>query len=161
MRATTKRHRVAQRLPRPLSVPGLRPGATRNRHCPQLVGGAGRTPRPRLSVIGISDRKPANILWDGEACRLVDFEDSGLSEPAYELADHVERLAGRLARIVDPEALIDAVALSPEQRERAHAYHPLWASFWLAMLIPGNGGFGRNPPGTTERQARHLLELLG
>ena len=121
---------------------------------------AGVLPEPRLSALGISDRKLANILWDGEACRLVDFEDSGLSDPAYELADHVEHLAGRLAGIVDPRALVDAVGLSPEQRPRARAYRPLWASFWLAMLLPGNGAFRRNPPGTTERQARHLLELV-
>jgi len=29
------------------------------------------------------------------------------------------------------------------------------------MLLPGNGGFRRNPPGTTEAQATHLLALLG
>ena len=44
--------------------------------------------------------------------------------------------------------------------ERLTAYRPLWAAFWLAMLLPGNGGWRRNPPGTTEAQARHLLGLL-
>jgi hypothetical protein len=57
--------------------------------------------------------------------------------------------------------LIHAVGLSSEHRERAHAYRPLWACFWLAMLLPGNGGFRRNPPGTTEGQVRHLLSLIG
>jgi hypothetical protein len=28
------------------------------------------------------------------------------------------------------------------------------------MLLPGNGGWRRNPPGTTEDQARHLTGLL-
>ncbi len=42
---------------------------------------------------------------------------------------------------------------------------PRWMStpnsaFWLAMLLPGNGGFHRNPPGTTEAQGAHLLALL-
>jgi aminoglycoside phosphotransferase (APT) family kinase protein len=118
-------------------------------------------PEPRLSALGISDRKPANLLWDGHTCRLVDFEDSGLSDPAYELADSLEHIAGRLAGFLDPEALVDAVGLSPGERERVRAYRPLWASFWLAMLLPGNGGFRRNPPGTTEAQAGHLLALLG
>jgi hypothetical protein len=56
--------------------------------------------------------------------------------------------------------VVDAVGLSPEQRERMRAYRPLWAAFWLAMLLPGNGGFRRNPPGTTERQAAHFLEFV-
>jgi hypothetical protein len=38
-------------------------------------------------------------------------------------------------------------------------YRALWASFWLAILLPGNGGFRRNPQGTTEAQAGHLLGL--
>jgi hypothetical protein len=41
-----------------------------------------------------------------------------------------------------------------------HAYRRLWAMFWLTMLLPGNGGFHRNPPGSTEAQARHLLTLI-
>lgn len=113
-----------------------------------------------LTAIGIADLNPANILWDGETCRLVDFEDGGLTDPAYELADHVEHLAGRTARVLDRDALVDAVGLSAEERERMRAYRPLWAAFWLAMLLPGNGGFRRNPPGTTEAQAAHLLALL-
>lgn len=118
-------------------------------------------PRPRLSSLGISDRKPANILWDGVDCRLVDFEDSGRSDPAYEFADHIEHIAGRLSGVLDPEALADEIGLSGEDRERAHAYRPLWASSWLVMLLPGNGGFHKNPPGTTEEQAEYVLGLLG
>lgn len=117
-------------------------------------------PAPRLAGLGISDLNPANILWDGRTCRLVDFEDGGLTDPAYDLADHVEHLAGRLAGVFDPEALSTAVGLSDEERERMDAYRPLWAAFWLVMLLPGNGGFSRNPPGTTESQAEHLRELL-
>ena len=41
------------------------------------------------------------------------------------------------------------------------AYRPLWAAFWLAMLLPGNGGWRRNPPGTTEAQAVHFMALAG
>jgi hypothetical protein len=130
-----------------------------------------RLPEPQLTALGIADLNPANVLWDGNTCRLVDFEDGGLTDPAYELADHSEHIAGRLGRpgrtrpiarrIIDPEALVDAVGITPVQRERMCAYRPLWAAFWLAMLLPGNGGFRRNPPGTTENQATHVLELLG
>ncbi|WP_435744779.1 phosphotransferase [Microbacterium sp. PMB16] len=117
-------------------------------------------PIPRLTGLGISDLNPANIMWDGRACRLVDFEDGGLTDPAYDLADHVEHLAGRLAGVFDPDALSVAVGLSADDRERMHAYRPLWAAFWLVMLLPGNGGFSRNPSGTTEAQANHFLKLI-
>lgn len=117
-------------------------------------------PATRLAALGISDLNPANILWDGRTCRLVDFEDGGLTDPAYDLADHVEHLAGRLAGVLDPVALATAVGLSEDERERMDAYRPLWATFWLVMLLPGNGGFRRNPAGTTEAQAGHLLTLI-
>jgi Ser/Thr protein kinase RdoA (MazF antagonist) len=117
-------------------------------------------PASRLAALGIADLNPANILWDGQTCRLVDFEDGGLTDPAYDLADHVEHLASRLTGVFDPAALSAAVGLSDEERDRMTAYRPLWAAFWLVMLLPGNGGFRRNPPGTTEAQAAHLLSLI-
>ncbi len=118
-------------------------------------------PAPALRVLGIADLNPANVLWDGAACRLVDFEDAGLTDPAYEIADHVEHLAGRRAGVYDADALVDAVGLSGQERDRVRAYRPPWAAFWLGMLLPGNRGFVRNPPGTLEAQATHVLELLG
>ncbi|KAA1427989.1 phosphotransferase family protein [Nocardioides antri] len=123
---------------------------------------ASREPAPEqgLTALGIADLNPANVIWDGSTCRLVDFEDGGLTDPAFELADHVEHLAGRLASVYDATALADAVGLTAAQRDRMRAYRPLWAAFWLAMLLPGNGGFRRNPSGTTEAQAIHLLALL-
>lgn len=125
------------------------------------LASANAIPVPHLAGLGIADLNPANILWDGRACRLVDFEDGGLTDPAYDLADHVEHLASRLSSVFDPEALADAVGLTDAERLRMHAYRPLWAAFWLAMLLPGNGGFARNPPGTTEAQVHHLIKLIG
>ncbi|PKH41825.1 Predicted kinase, aminoglycoside phosphotransferase (APT) family [Nocardioides alpinus] len=118
-------------------------------------------PEPRRSVLGIADLNPANVLWDGEQCRLVDFEDGGLSDPAYELADHVEHLGSRLHGVYDDRALVDAVGLDAEERERMTAYRPLWAAFWLAMLVPESGSWHRNPPGTAEAQAAHFMALVG
>ena len=117
-------------------------------------------PEPRLTALGIADLNPANVLWDGRDVRLVDFEDGGLSDPAYELADHVEHLGSRLPGVYDDRALADAVGLDAEDRERMAAYRPLWAAFWLAMLLPGNGAWRRNPPGTTEAQAAHFMALV-
>jgi hypothetical protein len=117
-------------------------------------------PEPRHTALGIADLNPPNVLWDGRVARLVDFEDGGLSDPAYELADHVEHLGSRLPGVYDVRALPDAVGLDAEARDRMEAYRPLWAAFWLAMLLPGNGGWRRNPRGTTEGQARHFMALV-
>jgi hypothetical protein len=125
------------------------------------LGTPGALPEPRVRVLGIADLNPANVLWDGERCRLVDFEDGGLSDPAYEVADHVEHLAGRLTGVYDVAGLVEAVGLDRDDRARFVAWRPLWAAFWLAMLLPGNGGWRRNPAGTTEAQAVHLLGLIG
>jgi Ser/Thr protein kinase RdoA (MazF antagonist) len=118
-------------------------------------------PEPRATALGIADLNPANVLLHEGTVRLVDFEDGGLSDPAYELADHVEHLGSRLPGVYDARALADAVGLDAEDRERMAAYRPLWAAFWLAMLLPGNGGWRRNPPGTTEAQAAHFMALAG
>ncbi|MFC7724109.1 aminoglycoside phosphotransferase family protein [Nocardioides sp. GCM10028917] len=118
-------------------------------------------PEPRLTALGIADLNPANVLLHDGEVRLVDFEDGGLSDPAYELADHVEHLGSRLPGVYDVDALAAAVGLDAGDRARTAEYRPLWAAFWLAMLLPGNGGWRRNPRGTTEAQAVHFMALAG
>jgi Phosphotransferase enzyme family. len=120
----------------------------------------GTVPIPRLTTMGIADLNPANVLWDGKECRLVDFEDGGLTEPAFELADHVEHIATRLADVYSPEPLVESVSLTDHERHRFRQYRILWATFWLIKLLPGNSGSRINPAGTTEMQARHLRNLL-
>lgn len=117
-------------------------------------------PEPRQTALGIADLNPANVLVHGRDIRLVDFEDGGLSDPAYEIADHVEHLGSRLPGVYDVRALPAAVGLDVEAHERMTAYRPLWAAFWLAMLLPGNGSWRRNPRGTTEDQAAHFMALV-
>lgn len=80
---------------------------------------------------------------------------------ALGVADHVEHLGSRLPGVYDIDALPTAVGLDAEDRARMAAYGPLWAAFWLAMLLPGNGGWRRNAPGTTEAQAAHFMALAG
>ena len=101
------------------------------------------------------------MIWDGATCRLVDFEEFGRSDLAYEVADVVEHASSRLDRHLDADALLARLALTDAQRARLAVHRRLLASFWLVMLLPGNRGFDRNPPGSTEDQARHLLALLG
>ena len=95
------------------------PGWSRVRWTPPSAGlRSDQRPPPRLTALGIADLNPANVLWDGTACRLVDFEDGGLTDPAFELADHVEHIAGRLPPVYDPDALVAAVGLSADDQAR-------------------------------------------
>jgi Ser/Thr protein kinase RdoA (MazF antagonist) len=112
------------------------------------------------AVPALGDGNLANVLWDGTTCRLVDFEEFGVSDLAYEVADLVEHASSRLGRLVDVDSLIDALGLDAAQRSRLAAYRQLLATFWLVMLLPGNGGFTRNPAGSTEDQARHVIAML-
>jgi Ser/Thr protein kinase RdoA (MazF antagonist) len=117
-------------------------------------------PVPPLTAIGIADLNPANVLWDGNRCRLVDFEDGGLTFPAFELADHIEHIGSRLYGVYDADALVTAAGFGADERALIENYRILWAIFWLAMLLPGRSAYGRNPRGTLERQARWLLALI-
>lgn len=112
------------------------------------------------AVAAVGDGNLANVLWDGAACRLVDFEEFGRSDVAYEVADVVEHASARLDRHLDADDLLHRLPLTADQRARLAVHRRLLASFWLVMLLPGNRGFDRNPPGSTEDQARHLLSLL-
>jgi Ser/Thr protein kinase RdoA (MazF antagonist) len=51
---------------------------------------------PQGPVLGQGDANLANFLWDGERVRLVDFEDSGPSDRAFELAILVEHISAWL-----------------------------------------------------------------
>lgn len=73
----------------------------------------------------------------------------------------MSRLGSRLPGVYDVDALPAAVGLDAEDRARMEAYRPLMAAFRLAMLLPGNGGWRRNPRGTTEAQAAHFMALAG
>ena len=72
----------------------------------------------------------------------------------------VALVGSRLPGVYDVHALPAAVGLDEEERDRMEVYRPLFAAFWLAMLLPGNGSWRRNPPGTTEAQAEHFMGLL-
>lgn len=112
-------------------------------------------------VIAVGDGNLDNVLWDGEECRLIDWEEYGASERCYELADVVEHASSRLEHRLDVDALLSEFTLAPEQRERVTHHRRMFACFWLAMLPPGNRGWHRNPPGSTEKQAHRVIEVTG
>lgn len=139
---------------------------------PALVGGALAAAREWLAlddpihdrvtdaVLAKGDGNLANVMWDGRTCRLIDFEEFGTSDIAYELADITEHASSRLPRLLDTHVFPDGLDLTVEQKARLTAFRKLLATFWLVMLLPGNRGFGRNPAGSTEDQARHVNSLL-
>ena len=106
------------------------------------------------AVLGHSDPNLANYLWDGSRVRIVDFEDAGRSDVAYEVATLVEHLS---ASDTDWRPLTDAVDVDAT---RLLAGRRLAASLWLARLLPGGLSANRNPTGTLERQAEHVLALM-
>lgn len=110
----------------------------------------GRTPQ----ILGQGDPQPGNMLYDGKAIRLIDFEDTGTSDVCFELANFAEHLGTRdtgLDRLAD---LVD------HDHRRYHLYRRLIASFWLFRLLPDPTG--TRPPRTAELhdQAVRLIDLL-
>ena len=107
-----------------------------------------------------ADGNIGNFIWDGERCYVVDFEDSGVSDPVYEIADLVEHVSVWLPGLIKADEFATSLALSNEQERRLLSFRRLMAVFWLLMLLPGNPGDARNPRGSLDRQATHVVDLL-
>jgi Phosphotransferase enzyme family len=124
-------------------------------------GGGSGTGWPGLSAVyGQGDANLANFLWDGQRVQIVDFEDSGLSDRAFELAGLVEHLSAWSDSGVDGDVFLRAFELSAAERSRLADCRRLAALAWLLLLRPGGDAISRNPPGTLRRQAERLLALL-
>ncbi|MEU4390752.1 aminoglycoside phosphotransferase family protein [Kribbella sp. NPDC023855] len=109
---------------------------------------------PGTPVIGHGDPNLSNYLWDGSRVRIVDFEDSGVSDLSFELANLVEHLAGR------ETDWSGFAGRFPVDQRRLLTARRLWAMFWLTLLRPGGPAEHRNPPGSGERQGERVLGLL-
>ncbi len=126
------------------------------------VLGVDESPSPDGTlVLGQGDSNLANFLWDGSEVRIVDFEDAGLSDRAFELAVLVEHISAWSDCQLDAESLLSLFDLTEPERVRTLRFRRLAALFWLLMLSPGSPASLRNPAGTQERQAERLLTLLG
>jgi hypothetical protein len=112
-------------------------------------------------VFGPSDGNLANYLWDGSRVRVVDFEESGLSDRPFELAEVTEHVSSWVDRPLDVETFLDQFDLSTAERARLLACRRLLALVWLFLLSFDDPRHPRNPPGTAERQAARLSGLLG
>jgi thiamine kinase-like enzyme len=112
-------------------------------------------------VFAQGDPNLANYLWDGREVHLVDFEASGRGDQATELADFVEHPTVWARAGIDAAAFLGHFDLNRSQHQRVTQLRRLFAAFWIMRLRPGGSAYQRNPPGTFERQAARLLDLLG
>lgn len=111
-------------------------------------------------VFAQADGNLGNYLWDGMTCRLVDFEDSGTSDRAFEVADLLEHVSVGLTGVLDADRFLETMDFDARLRVRVRRTRRLFATLWLHMLLPGNPGHDRNPPGSVEKQAARTLDLL-
>jgi aminoglycoside phosphotransferase len=148
--------REAQEVARDMFDAAARPGGVAGEAFDAVrahLGGSGLDDAQE-AVVGHSDSNLANYLWDGSRVRIVDFEDAGRSDSAYELASMVEHLS---ARPTDWTGFLNGFDVD---RERLRLARILFAGLWFYWLLPGNGAARRNPPGTLELQAERLLGLI-
>lgn len=113
-------------------------------------------------VLGTGDGNLSNFLWDGSRIRVVDFEYSGLSDRAFELAEVTEHVAAWVDTEFDAARFLEHFELPRAEAERLLQCRRLAAFEWLHILsLQVETGSQMNPPGTRERQAERLLALLG
>lgn len=108
-------------------------------------------------VFGPGDGNLANYLWDGHRVRVVDFEASGRSDRAFELAEITEHVASWVEHPLDVGLFLEQFDLTAAEAARMQDCRRLLALVWLFLLAFDEG---RNPPGTAERQAERLSHLL-
>lgn len=113
------------------------------------------------AVFGPGDGNLANYLWDGTRVQVVDFEDSGRSDRAFELAEITEHVAAWAEHPLDVPLFLRHFDLTPAESARLAVCRRLLALVWLFLLAFDAAGPRRNPPGTAECQAVRLLALLG
>jgi aminoglycoside phosphotransferase (APT) family kinase protein len=106
------------------------------------------------------DGNLSNFLWDGQEVHVVDFEYSGRSDRAYELAEVTEHVAAWVDTQFDADQFLDCFALEPAEAGRLGECRRLLAFEWLHVLSQAPKESTLNPPGTLERQAERVLTRL-
>jgi aminoglycoside phosphotransferase (APT) family kinase protein len=118
------------------------------------AAGAGRVDDSMPRVLGQGDANLANFLWDGELVRIVDFEDSGVSDRAFELAVLVEHVSAWRDAGLDADRFIAGFDLSATEQSQLADWRRLLALYWLLRLRR------RADAGAIAGQAERLLSLL-
>jgi thiamine kinase-like enzyme len=114
-----------------------------------------------VPVLGRADHNLSNFLWNGQDVGLVDFEYAGRSDAPNEIADLVEHISARCTPDGLWEQFLDGSDLSRAERGRLRAARRVRVAMWFLLLLPGQSGEKRNPPGALRKQAERVLALLG
>ncbi|RSN12790.1 hypothetical protein DMB42_11470 [Nonomuraea sp. WAC 01424] len=117
---------------------------------------------PLPPVLGLADGNRANYLWSsGEGrVQLIDWEDSGRNDRAFELGEVCEHIS-RLDGILDADQLLPHIYLAPAEATRVRDFRRLIALGWFLQLGPNGPATPHNPAGTLHVQAERVLQLLG
>jgi aminoglycoside phosphotransferase (APT) family kinase protein len=116
---------------------------------------------PRTHCFSRGDPNLTNYLWsDDGVVALVDWEDSGGSDPVLELADLAEHASSRALTDRFWDALADATGLRASDRPRVTSARRVMACFWL-VLITTRSREHQPTTVTLEEQARRTLAVLG
>jgi aminoglycoside phosphotransferase (APT) family kinase protein len=112
-------------------------------------------------VFGRGDPNLTNYLWVEQLVTMIDFEEAGTTDPAFELADMFEHANSRALSPDYWPVLCDLYNLDGPGLLRARAGRKLTACFWLAVLHR-RARRGAEPVNLTlVDQAARVLELLG
>jgi len=112
-------------------------------------------------VLGLADGNHANLLWDEGSgrVRLIDWEDSGSNDRAFELGELIEHIS-RIDGGFDEAQLLANIDLTSEETDRVLGFRRLVALGWFLQLGPSGSATPHNPPGTLQRMADRVLQLL-
>jgi hypothetical protein len=93
-------------------------------------------------------------LWDGCRLRVVDFEDSGRSDRAFELASLTEHVSVWREAGIGADDVLGRFELTAAESARVLFFRRGFAIFWL-HLVQGR------PGRIASQQAERMLALLG
>ncbi|MEV4011927.1 aminoglycoside phosphotransferase family protein [Nonomuraea angiospora] len=91
----------------------------------------GKFAQPGTPVFGTGDGNLNNYLWDGTRVRVIDFEYSGRSDRAFELAEVTEHISVWENDPAGLTAVLDRFELTAEEAARFTECRRLLALFWL------------------------------
>lgn len=123
------------------------------RDCDEIVSGA-------EALFSRGDPNVSNYLWSSDQLFLVDWEDSGLGDPVFEVADMAEHASTR--ELGEPmfEELAEASGLTAAAGPRLVASRRLLACFWLAILERRRKRRAPEFQLSLEQQSQRVLDLL-
>jgi aminoglycoside phosphotransferase (APT) family kinase protein len=116
-------------------------------------GGPAEPSGPAISVFGQGDGYLGNFLWDGSRLRVVDFEDSGRSDRAFELACVTEHIGMWQEAGIDAGDVLGRFCLTAAESARVLFFRRGFAVFWLHLVH-------ERPGLVAGLQAERVLSLL-